>query len=80
MFEKPKTAVMGLHRPLVMGIAVDLQTKIWGRDGKRQCEGQRVTKSYSKASITGFNSSHSRTSDRGRMYTVRTTIGTACVG
>ncbi|KAK0367862.1 hypothetical protein CLIM01_14782 [Colletotrichum limetticola] len=51
-----------------------------GQDGERQCEWQRVIESYSKASITGFHSIHSRTSDRGRMYTVRTTIGPACVG
>ncbi|KXH63676.1 hypothetical protein CNYM01_14401, partial [Colletotrichum nymphaeae SA-01] len=40
-----------------------------GQDGERQCEWQRVIESYSKASITGFHSIHSRTSDRGRMYT-----------
>ncbi|KAL4403216.1 hypothetical protein CABS03_15349 [Colletotrichum abscissum] len=51
-----------------------------GQDGERQCEWQRVIESYSKASITGFHSIHSRTSDRGRMYTVRTTMGPACVG
>ncbi|KAK1500037.1 hypothetical protein CABS01_17012 [Colletotrichum abscissum] len=44
---------------------------MWGRDSVRQCEGHRVIKSYSRVSITGFNSSHSRTSDRGRMYTVQ---------
>ncbi|KAK1515423.1 hypothetical protein CABS01_16700 [Colletotrichum abscissum] len=51
-----------------------------GQDGERQCEWQRAIKSYSKASITGFHSIHSRTSDRGRMYTVRTTMGPAWVG
>ncbi|KAK1521562.1 hypothetical protein CABS01_16538 [Colletotrichum abscissum] len=76
MFEKPKVAVMGLHKPLVMAVAVGLQTKMWGRDSVRQCEGQRVIKSYSKASIISFHS----TSDRGRMYTVRTTLGPACEG
>ncbi|KAK0367691.1 hypothetical protein CLIM01_14952 [Colletotrichum limetticola] len=63
-----------------MAVAVSLQTKMWGRHGVRQCEGQRVIKSYSKASITSFHNSHSRTSERGRMYTVRTTMGPACVG
>ncbi|KAK0369164.1 hypothetical protein CLIM01_13481 [Colletotrichum limetticola] len=80
MFEKPEVAVMGLRKPLVMAVAVGLQTKMWGRHGVRQCEGQRVIKSYSKASITSFHNSHSRTSERGRMYTVRTTMGPACVG
>ncbi|KAK1503906.1 uncharacterized protein CCOS01_16981 [Colletotrichum costaricense] len=80
MFEEPKVAVKGLRKPLVVAVAVGLQTKMWGRDGVRQCEGQRVIKSYSKASITNFHTSHSRTSDRGRMYTVRTTMGPACVG
>ncbi|KAK1471640.1 hypothetical protein CABS01_16349 [Colletotrichum abscissum] len=71
---------MGLRKPLVMAVAVGLQTKMWGRHGVRQCEGQRVIKSYSKASTTSFHSSHSRTSDCGRMYTARTTMGPACVG
>ncbi|KAK1500036.1 hypothetical protein CABS01_17011 [Colletotrichum abscissum] len=44
---------------------------MWGRDSVRQCEGHRVIKSYSRVSITGFNSRHSRTSDRDRMYTVQ---------
>ncbi|KAL4404025.1 hypothetical protein CABS03_14900 [Colletotrichum abscissum] len=71
MFENPKVAVMGLRKPLVMAVAVSLETKMWGRDSVRQCEGHRVIKSYSRVSITGFNSRHSRTSDRDRMYTVQ---------
>ncbi|KAK0370949.1 hypothetical protein CLIM01_11701 [Colletotrichum limetticola] len=63
-----------------MAVVVGWQTKMWGRDGVEQCGGQRVIKSYSKASIAGFHSSHSRTSDRGRMYPVRTTMGPARVG
>ncbi|KAK1466155.1 hypothetical protein CABS01_16640 [Colletotrichum abscissum] len=31
MFEKPKPAVMGLHKPLVMAIATGLRTKMWVR-------------------------------------------------
>ncbi|KAI3530161.1 hypothetical protein CABS02_14609 [Colletotrichum abscissum] len=72
--------MMGIRKPLVMAVAVDLQTKMWVRAGVRQSEGQRVFKSCSKVSITGFNSSHARTSNRGRMYTVRETLGPACVG
>ncbi|KAK1467805.1 hypothetical protein CTAM01_16991 [Colletotrichum tamarilloi] len=31
MFEKPKTGMMGLRRPLVMAIATGLPTKVWVR-------------------------------------------------
>ncbi|KAI3530988.1 hypothetical protein CABS02_14338 [Colletotrichum abscissum] len=80
MFEKPKVAVMGIRKLLLMAVPVGLQTEMWGRDSVRQCEEQHVIKSYSKVSITGLNSGHSRTSDRDYMYTVRSILGPACVG
>ncbi|KAK1452550.1 hypothetical protein CTAM01_17275 [Colletotrichum tamarilloi] len=71
MIENPKVAVMGLRKPLVMAVAVGSQTEMWGRDGVRQYEGHHVMKSYCQVSITAFNSSRSRTSDRDHMYTVQ---------
>lgn len=63
-----------------MAVAVGLQTKMWGRDGVRQYEEHRVIESYSKVSIIGFNSSHSRTLNRDHMYTVSMILSPACVG
>ncbi|KAK1656939.1 hypothetical protein BDP55DRAFT_738597 [Colletotrichum godetiae] len=80
MFEKPKAAVMGLRKPLVITVAVGLQTKMWGLNGVRQYEGHRVIKSYFKVSITCLNSSHFRTLNYGHMYTVSITLCPACVG
>ncbi|KAK1502263.1 uncharacterized protein CCOS01_17123 [Colletotrichum costaricense] len=62
-----------------MAVAVGSQTKMWGWGGSRQCERQRVIKSYSKVSITGFSSSHFPHGNHDGVYTVRKTLGIACV-